>query len=125
MAKRMQEEKREERIVAKSKPTLNLASHAETSCSIVQSPFASRSPEILRAPCQTDWTSTVGLLLREHTIKTQLRVLKCGKKMRFCARSTRRPVAAEKNQELLSFHVNLKGTRKLVASRNSDSEGTD
>ena len=30
--------------------------------------------------------------------------------------STRRLVAAEKDQELLNFHENLKSTRKLVAS---------
>ena len=50
MAKRMQEEK-EERIVAKSKPTLNLVSHAATSSSTAQSPIASKSPGILRAIC--------------------------------------------------------------------------
>ena len=30
----------------------------------------------------------------------------------------------EKNQELLNLHENLKGTRKLVASGNSDIDGT-
>ena len=30
-------------------------------------------------------------------------------------KSTRRLVAAEKDQELLNFHENLKSTRKLVA----------
>ena len=42
--------KGEERIVAKSKPTLNLVSHAATSSSTVQSPLASKSLGILRAP---------------------------------------------------------------------------
>ena len=37
MAKRTQEEKREERIVAKSNPTLNMVTHAVTSSSTVQS----------------------------------------------------------------------------------------
>ena len=50
MAKRMQEVKGEERIVAKSKPTLNLVSHAATSSSSVNSPIASRCPGILKAP---------------------------------------------------------------------------
>ena len=39
--------------------------------------------------------------------------------------STRRLAAAEKHQELLNFHENLKITRKPVASGNSNSEGTD
>ena len=38
-------------------------------------------------------------------------------------KSTRRLVAAEKDQELLNFHENLKSTRKLVASGNSDIDG--
>ena len=38
--------------------------------------------------------------------------------------STRRLVAAEQNQELLNFHENLKSTRKLVASGNSDIDST-
>ena len=65
MAKRMQEEKGEERIVAKSKPTLNLVSHAATSSSTVQSPIASKSPGILRAPCQPHWKSAGRLVARE------------------------------------------------------------
>ena len=66
MAKRMQEEKGEERIVAKSKPTLNLVSHAATSSSTVQGPIASKSPEKLRATCQHDWKSTGRPVAREH-----------------------------------------------------------
>ena len=58
MTKWMQEEKGEERTVAKSKPTLNLVSHGATSSSTVQSPIASKSPRTLRAPCQQDWKST-------------------------------------------------------------------
>ena len=37
--------------------------------------------------------------------------------------STRRLVTAEQNRELLNFHENQKGTRKLVASGNSDIDG--
>ena len=51
MAKRMQEQEGEERIVAKSKPTLNLVTHAATSSSTVQNPIASQSPGILKAFC--------------------------------------------------------------------------
>ena len=50
MAKRMQEQKEEDRIVAKSKPTaMNLTSTVSTSSSSVDHPIASRSPEILKA----------------------------------------------------------------------------
>ena len=59
MAKRMQEEKGEEIIVAKSKPTtMNLAFSVSTSSSTVNSPIASKSPGTLKAPCRTDWSST-------------------------------------------------------------------
>ena len=61
MAKRMQEEKGEERIVAVSKPTLNLVTHAAT----VQSPIASKSPGIFKAPCHRDWKSTGRPVARE------------------------------------------------------------
>ena len=50
MAKRMQEEKEEERIVAKTKPTaMNLAVNVPTSASSVNNPIASKSLEILKA----------------------------------------------------------------------------
>ena len=48
MAKRMQEQKGEERSVAKSKSTaMNLSSHVPTSSSSAKSPIASKSSEIL------------------------------------------------------------------------------
>ena len=50
MAKRMQEQKGEERSVAKSKSAAtNLSSHAPTSTSSAKSPTASKSPEMLIA----------------------------------------------------------------------------
>ena len=50
MAKRMQEQKGEERSVAKSKSTAtNLSSHVPTSSSSAKSPIASKSPGILIA----------------------------------------------------------------------------
>ena len=78
IAKRMQEQKGEERIMAKSKPTLNLASLVSTNFSTVQSPIASKSAWILKAPCRNDWTSTLRLGVREF--KTQRQVLKRGKR---------------------------------------------
>ena len=53
MSKRMQEEKGEERIVAKSKPTLNLLSQAVASCSTAPSSSASNRPVILNASSQS------------------------------------------------------------------------
>ena len=44
IAKRMQEQKGEERIVAKSKPTLNLSSLVSTNSWTVQSPITSKKP---------------------------------------------------------------------------------
>ena len=50
MAKRMQEQKGEERLVAKSKSTaMNLSSHVLASSSTATIPFASESPGILTA----------------------------------------------------------------------------
>ena len=50
MAKRMQEQKGEEKSVANSKSTsMNLSSHVPTSSSSAKSPIASKSPEILVA----------------------------------------------------------------------------
>ena len=54
----MQGQEGENRIVAKLKPTMNLVSLVSTSFSTVQSPIASKSPGILKAPCRTDWSRT-------------------------------------------------------------------
>ena len=59
MAKMMQEQKGDNRIVAKSKPTtMNLAVSVSTSSSTVNSPIASKIPGILKALCRTDWSSS-------------------------------------------------------------------
>ena len=51
MAKRMQEQSEENRIVAKKRPmVMNLTSSVATSSSSVDSPIASKSPGILKAP---------------------------------------------------------------------------
>ena len=53
MAKRMQEQKEDNVIVAKSKPTtMNLAFTVSRSSSTVNSPIASKSPGILKAYCR-------------------------------------------------------------------------
>ena len=61
MAKRMQEQKEDNRIVAKSRPTMNLAFSVSTSSSTVKSPIASKSSGILKAPCRTDGQEQVNL----------------------------------------------------------------
>ena len=123
MAKRMQEEKGEERSVAKSKPTLNLVSHAATSSSTVQSPIATKSLGTLRAPCQQDWKSTGKPVAREPNQKDAASSSQVWQKDAEMDKSTRRLAAAEKDQELLNFHENLKSTRKLAVSGNSDIDG--
>ena len=120
----MQDEKGEDRIVAKLKPTLNLVTDAATSSSIVQRPIASKIPGILRAPCQTDWKITGRPGAREQS-QDAASSSQVWQKDAMLDESTRRLVAADKEQELLDFHENLKSTRKIVASGISDSEDTD
>ena len=65
MAKMTQGERGAERIVTKSKSTLNLVSHDATSSSIMQRSIATKSPGTLRTLCQQDWKSTGKLVARE------------------------------------------------------------
>ena len=80
MAKRMQELEGEERIVAKSKPTLNLVTHVATSSSTVQNPIASKNPVIFKAFCLKMIRQVQGDLEQEYSIKTEHRVPKAGKR---------------------------------------------
>ena len=67
MAKRMQDQKGDNWIVAKSKPTtMNLSFSVSTTSSAVNSPIASKSREILKAPCRTDWSNTGKLDARDY-----------------------------------------------------------
>ena len=73
MTKRMQEQKGEERSVAKSKSTAtNFSSHVPTSSSSGKSPIASKSPEILNAAGKPESR------MRKNQNPTQRRVLKRG-----------------------------------------------
>ena len=68
MSKRMYQEKREERIVAKSKPTLNLVSQAVASSSTAPSSSASNRPGILKASSQSfSLIASVGRLAAEES----------------------------------------------------------
>ena len=80
MAKRMQEQKGEERSVATSKSTAMKLSSSST----VRSPIPSRSPGILKASSRSDWiVPRKNQDALKDSIKTQCRVLKDGKKMQF------------------------------------------
>ena len=81
--------------MAKSKPTLNLVTHAATSSSAVRSPTASKNRWVLIGTCHSDWKSTGRPVAREHN-------------------SDAASSSPEKKQELLNLHENLKSTRKLV-----------
>ena len=124
MAKNMQEQKGKERIVAKSKPTLNLASLVSTNSSTVQSPNASKNLGILKAPCQNDWTSTGRLGAREFN-QDAASSSQAWQKDTVLDVSTRRLVATEEDQEHLNFPEDSKSTMRLVASGNSDTKGKD
>ena len=80
---RIQAGTREERIMAKSRPTLNLASKAAASSSTTQSSSASNVPGIVKQPVKAwVWKLVRGDLQLKIRIKmTQRRVLKCGNQM--------------------------------------------
>ena len=83
MAKRMQEQKDEERIVAKSKPTvMNLSSTVSASSSSAKDPIASKSPGILRVSAKPDARARRNLKPR---------------------RSVGKPAATDKSQESWGF----------------------
>ena len=68
MAKRMQEPKEENRVVAKSKPkATNLAISVSTSSSSVNNPIASRSLGILKAPSrQIEFSGRLGVSANQN-----------------------------------------------------------
>ena len=125
MAKRMQEQQREERIVAKSKPTLNLTSPASSNSSTVQSPIAPKSLGILKSPCHPDWTGTGRPGAREFNQEEPASSSQAWQKNAVLDVSRRRLAATEKDQEHLNFPEDSKSTRRLVASGNSDTNGKD
>ena len=103
MVNRMQEQEGENRIVAKSNPTtMNLAITFSTSSSTVQNLVASKSPEILKAPCRTDWSSTRKPDAREFN-RDAASSSQGWQKDAVLDVSTRRLVATEGDQEHLIF----------------------
>ena len=126
MAKRMQEQEGEDRIVAMSKPTtMNLAFNVSTCSSTVQNLVASKSPEILKAPCRTEWSSTGKPDAKEYN-QDAASSFQGWQKDAVQDAGTRKLVATEEDQEhLLLFFEDSVSTRKLVASGNSEVEGSD
>ena len=123
MAKRMQEQEEENRIVDKSKPTMNLVSLVSTSFSTVQSPIASKSPGILKALCRTDWSNTGKLDARDRdhdAVSSSQRLQKDA----FLDGSTGKLVATEEDQEHLNCPEDSVSTRKFVAPGNPGILGT-
>ena len=94
--------RKEKKGSRKVKPTMNLAVSVSTSSSTVQNPIASKSPGILKAPCHKDWLSTGKLDWREPNRD-----------------------AASSSQRWHKDAVLDAGTRKLVASGNSETEDSD
>ena len=114
MAKRMQEQEGEGRIVAKSNPTINLALTISTSCSTVQNPIASKSPGILKAPCQNDWTNTGKPGAREFNQDATSNSQGWQRDAQLFI-STGEPVATDENQKYLN-HPEIICTAEPVAS---------
>ena len=92
--------------------------------STVQNPVASKSPGIVKAPCRTDWSSTGKPDAKEHN-QDAASSSQGWQKDAVLDVSTRKPVATEEDQEPLNYHEASVGTRKPVASGNSETEGSD
>ena len=91
-------------IVAKSKPTLNLVTHAATSSSNCAKSNCVERPGILRTHCQLDWQSTGGPVAREHN-QDAASSSQVWQEDAMMARVRGELVAAEKNQELLFWEI--------------------
>ena len=103
---------------------MNLVSPVSTSSSTVQSPIASKSQGILKAPSQNDWTSTGKPDATEHNQNTASSSQQWQKDAVLDVRP-RKLVATEEDQEHLKCPEDSVSTRKLVASRNSETESKD
>ena len=115
MAKRMQEQKGDNRIVAKSKRmAMNLAVSVSTSSSTVNSPIASKSPGILKTSCRTDWSSSGTLHTRDRNRDAASSSQRWQKDCLLDG-CTGKPVATEEHQEHLNCPEEFVGTGKAVA----------
>ena len=123
MANKMQEQEREEKIVAKSKPTMNLAFTVSTSSSTLQNPIASKKPGDTQGT-RKDWSNTKKPEAREFN-RDAASSSQGWQKDAVLDANTKRLVATEKDQEHLIFPEDSKNTRKFVASRYSEIESKD
>ena len=106
MAKRMQEQKEEDRIVAKSKPTaMKLTSTVSTRSSSVNHPIASKSPGILKA--STGKPDAMARRNSKPDAASSSQLVEVAEKL----------AATDKSQESSSHQKEV--TWKPVASRNS------
>ena len=118
MAKRMQEKKGDNRIVANSEPTtMNLVS---TSSSNVNSPIASKSPGILKAPCRKAWSSTGKPDARDRNHDAASNSQGCQEDALLLDGCTGKPVATEEDQEHQNYPDEFVGTGKPVAQDTKD-----
>ena len=115
MAKVMQEQEGDNRIVARSKPTtMNLAVSVSTS---------SKSPGILKASCRTDWSSSGKPDARNsnHEAASSSQGWQKDALLDGC---TGKPVATEEHQEHLNYPEEFVGTGKPVAPKYQGYPGT-
>ena len=125
MAKRMQEQKDEERIVAKSRPSaMNLSSTVPASSSSAKNLIASSDPGILRASGKPE--SRVRRNSEPDAASSSQRELKDAYFGGLMDDSAEKPVATDKSHKSLEFSESeswsnheKEVTVKLVASRNS------
>ena len=98
MAKRMQEQKEEERMVAKSKPTaMNMSSTVSASSSSAKDPIASKSPGILRVSGKPDARERRNA--KPDAASSSQGSLKDAYLGGLMDRVARKPAATDKNQE--------------------------
>ena len=116
MAKRMQEPREDNRIVATSKPTaMNLAITVSTSSSSVNSPVASTSPGILKASSrQIGYSGKPDVRSKRNSNPDAASSSQGWRKDALLDGRSGKPVATEKDQESLNYPETV-CTGKLVA----------
>ena len=124
MAKWTHEQKEEDRIVAKSKPiAMNLTSMVSTSSSTEQSDYVKKSGDI-QGTLLKNWSSTGKLEAKKYN-RDAASSSQRWQKDAVLDVGTRKLVATEEDQKHLNFPADSISTRKLVASGNFETEGSD
>ena len=121
MAKRMLEQKGEERIVAKSKTTMNLAFTVSISSDCVEKSGCTQGTRSkMIGQVQGDLEQRIWTCPKKEFTQDPASSSQAWQKDAVLDESTRRLVAREEDQEHLNFTEDPKNTRRLVASGNSD-----